>query len=184
MPYFAKVKNGIVISAYEFSDAAHGWCQAVDDDEIIVQLTNREFGMWMESRSASYDKLLVPIKREPALDDKKRARLMQLDRDTTEFIYSRFPKHKQDDFSWLLLLAVSEGKSDIAAKIKTLFQWIGSVLNYHYQIKEAIEGATSESVLETIEYDFDLFSNAPEIKLKDIIRRFNGNEAKQGVLRT
>lgn len=189
MPYYAKIKDGEVLSAYEFIDPTHAWEQAREVGEAIYQITEKEFNSWTLTRKATWNGVLTVCDSHESysLDELKKIKVSELEAATRDFIErtqtgNRYSKEKQTSFNSIFQInqcviadAVATQRERDAAQAKTgkllqVFAWIKSVIAYHYQVKDAILNAEDNKDLASIDWDFDDFNDTdPNIHLQEVM---------------
>lgn len=191
MVHYAKTDlNGRVLQVFSLSQPQDAIHQPLADDEQMVQLSDAEYEKWEKRRKGSVvNAVFIPDDPEPeppppTLDELKDEKVRQLERDTRWFIEigpkgKRYTQEKQSSFNAFFLLSLqqtmgtnvkdktkAEGKM---AKLQTVFDWISSVLDYHYQKDSEIRSAATAEEVEAVTWDFSPFEDTdPKITLKSI----------------
>lgn len=97
--------------------------------------------------------------------------LQKFDKDTTEYIYSKYPMPSQLSLTVELVYAMFNNMTNKAARIASIRDWAGIVLTYHFGKWADIEACTTHSQLDAITWDFSQFDALdPQVSLRDVLQ--------------
>jgi len=164
----------------------HGFPQAfyspdIHGDKIPAEAIEITDEQWLEfinnqgRRRWDFEKKeVVPyVPSSPPLDELKQQKLRQLKQELQDFIYSHYDQGTQASFTALYQQAKEQNNTDTLSQIQKVWDWINSVLDYYYSVKNTIKNVTTQDELDGITWDWSTVEETEHVELQDVINMLN-----------
>jgi len=118
-------------------------------------------------------KVVEYVPPSPPLDELKQQKLRQLKQELQNFIYSHYDQGTQASFTALYQQAKEQNNTDTLSQIQKVWDWINSVLNYYYSVKNTIKNVTTQDELNGITWNWSTVEETEHVELQDVINMLN-----------
>ena len=119
-----------------------------------------------------FDRIKLNQHSLPGLDDLKKHIVQQLQEDLHAHVFVHYDLGSQNSINGMAQQANRLDRTDIMDECKAILDWVGDCLGYYYTKKDALLGASDDTSLAGVMWDFE--ANAPKPNALKSLREIQG----------